>query len=142
MNKYYFSFLCLCTSFLASGLFAQDGDLPPPPQQEQGIMQIMIMMGIGIAFFYLILIRPEQKRAKDLEEMRGNMQKGARVAAMGIVGTVLRVQEDTVILKMYDGSKLEFLKGAVSEVTNLNDEQESEKEESSNKNSKRVQLTP
>ncbi|MGK0183141.1 MAG: preprotein translocase subunit YajC [Halioglobus sp.] len=143
MTKYFYFFLCFCTTLMASSLSAQGGDLPPPPEPEHGMMQTLIMLGIGIVFFYLILIRPEQQKHKALEDQRSSMQKGSRVTAMGIIGTVIRVQEETVIVKMYDGSKIEFLKGAISDVQTANENSDSDKEEASSNNSgKRVQLSP
>ena len=87
-----------------------------PPSRDQGFMQTMIMVSIALVFFYFILWRPEQNRRKEMEEQRDALSKGDRVTAMGIVGTVSKIQEDTVILKMYDGSKIEFLKAAISDV--------------------------
>jgi len=89
-------------------------DLPPPP--EQSLVQTFIMIGIAMAFFYLILWRPEQKRRKAMEEQRSALKQGDRVVAVGIVGSVLRIEENTVILKMVDGTKIEVLKGAISEI--------------------------
>jgi preprotein translocase subunit YajC len=74
------------------------------------------MIGIAFLFFYVILWRPEQKRRKALEDQRSALKKGDRVAAMGIIGTVLRIGEQTVILKMYDGTKLEFYKAAITDI--------------------------
>ena len=74
------------------------------------------MISIAMGFFYFIILRPEQKRKKALEDQRESLQKGMRVIAMGIVGDVARVQKDTVILKMVDGSKIEFLKAAITDV--------------------------
>lgn len=96
-----------------NALFA-DGEEALPP--DQGMWQTMIMISIAFLFFYFLLMRPEQKRRKAMDSLRGAMKKGDRVTAMGILGTVLRVQDQTVILKMYDGSKIEVLKGAISEV--------------------------
>lgn len=86
------------------------------PAREQGLWQTLTMVAIAMAFFYFVLWRPEQKRRKVMEEQRSALKKGDRVTAMGVIGTIVRVQENTVILKMYDGSKLEFLKGAITEV--------------------------
>lgn len=128
-------FLLTFSAFLNGSLYAEDLDIPPPPSGEQGFMQTLIMISIAMAFFYFIILRPEQKRKKALEDQRESLQKGMRVIAMGIVGTVVRVQKDTVIVKMYDGAKVEFLKAAISEVGD-----EAVEETSSNSNGKRVEL--
>lgn len=105
----------VCT-FLATilnfKLFAQEG----APAGDSGFTQTLVMMAIAFLFFYFILYRPEQKRRKALETQRDSMQQGDKVTAMGIIGTVVRVQENTVILKMYDGSKIEVLKAAITDV--------------------------
>lgn len=87
---------------------------PMPP--EQGFTQMLTLFTIAMVFFYFILYRPEQKRRKAADEMRNQMKKGSRVTAVGIVGTVNKVNENTVILNMVDGSKIEVLKGAITEV--------------------------
>ena len=106
--------------FLAS-LFLLTASLPLFAEEEvarnQGsFYQTLIMIGIAIVFFYFILWRPERKRRKAMEQKRSSMKKGDRATAMGIVGTIDRVKEKTVIIKMVDGAKIEFLKGAITEV--------------------------
>lgn len=84
--------------------------------ESGGLMQTFIMIALALVFFYFILWRPEQKRRKAGEKMRSALKKGDRVTAMGIIGKVDKIQETTVILKMVDGSKIEFLKAAISDV--------------------------
>ena len=86
------------------------------PPVDQGFTQTLVMLAIAMVFFYFILFRPEQKRRKEIESQRNALKKGDRVIAMGIVGTVFKVQEETVILKMVDGAKVEMIKEAISEV--------------------------
>ena len=113
MKKILFGLVGLQTMLFSSALFAQDGDMPTP---RDGMFQTITMIGIALLFFYFILWRPEQKRRKALEDQRDSLKKGDRVTAMGIIGTVLRIQENTVILKMYDGAKIEVLRGAITDV--------------------------
>lgn len=100
--------------FLApvAAVFAQDA----APTPGGGLTQTLIMIGIMVVFFYFILWRPEQKRRKAAEQMRNALKKGDRVTAMGIIGSVDKIQDQTVILKMVDGTKIEFLKAAITEV--------------------------
>lgn len=95
-----------------AALFAQDSAASP----AGGIAQTLIMIGIALVFFYFILWRPEQKRRKLAEQMRSSLKKGDRVTAMGIIGKVEKIQEQTVILEMVDGAKIEFLKAAITDV--------------------------
>ena len=96
---------------MSTALFADDAAAP-----QSNIMQTMMLLGFGVLFFYFLLWRPEQKRRKTMEKQRSSMKKGDRVTAMGIIGTVVRVQEKSVILKMVDGSKIEVLTMAISDV--------------------------
>jgi len=93
-------------SFIAQDAAAQGG----------GMTQTLIMIGIAMVFFYFILWRPEQKRRKAAQALRSSLKKGDRVTAMGIIGTIDRLTDDTVVLKMVDGSKIEMVKAAITEV--------------------------
>lgn len=86
------------------------------PSPAGGMTQTLMMIGIALVFFYFILWRPEQKRRKAADEMRASLKKGDRVTAMGIIGRVDKIQEQTVILKMVDGAKIEVLKAAITDV--------------------------
>lgn len=108
------------------------------PRSQSSFWQTLIMIAIAIVFFYFILWRPEQKRRKEMERKRNAMKKGDKITAMGIVGTIDKIKEQTVIVKMVDGSKIEFLKGAITEVRAKEEgappeeeEKESESQESS-----------
>ncbi len=130
MKKVIYALICLQTFCMTHGLMADEATEPLPPR-DQGLWQTLMMVAIALLFFYFILWRPEQKRRKQADELRGALKKGDRVVAMGILGTVIRVQDQTVIVKMYDGSKVEFLKAAISEVIpgSEEDAKKAEKEE-------------
>ncbi len=95
--------------------FLLDGETPLPPR-DGGLAPTLAMIAVGLVLFYFILWRPEQKRRKAAEELRTSLKKGDKVTAMGIVGTVFKVQDQTVILRMVDGAKIEVLKGAITDV--------------------------
>ena len=96
-----------------SAIFADGAE---PAQQQGSFMQTLIMIGVALMFFYFILWRPEQKRKKAMEAQRNSLKPGDKVTAMGIIGTLAKVQENTVILKMVDGAKIEVLKAAITDV--------------------------
>lgn len=114
MKKLYAGLIGVASMLMSSSVFAEAAGEAAPRQQNY--LQTIIMLGAAIVFFYFILLRPEQKRRKKLEQQRSALQKGSRVTAMGIIGTVDRIDEKTVILKMVDGSKIEVVKGAITEV--------------------------
>jgi preprotein translocase subunit YajC len=113
---------------LQASLYAEETvDVPPAP--DQGLYQTLVMIAIALLFFYFILWRPEQKRRKAMEEQRSSLKQGDRVTAMGIVGTIVKIGDSTIILKMVDGGKIEVLKGAVTDVLpSITDAEEFKKE--------------
>jgi preprotein translocase subunit YajC len=110
--------LALLPLLSTASLFAQG----TPQARESNWIQTLIFAAVGIIFFYFILWRPERKRRQALEKQRSSMKHGDKVTAMGIVGTIDKIQDRTVILKMVDGSKIEVLKGAISEVMSSGEE--------------------
>lgn len=66
--------------------------------------------------FYFLLIRPQQKRQKELGQMIQELKKGDRVVTSGgMIGTIAGIQNDYVILKVGDGeTKVEILKSAIT----------------------------
>lgn len=114
--------MTLASVLAALPLMAED--VPPMPMPpDQGFTQMLTLFAIAMVFFYFILYRPEQKRRKAADDMRNQMKKGSKVTAVGIVGTVNKVNENTVILNMVDGSKIEVLKGAITEVFSDSEEE-------------------
>lgn len=120
--KKFASFLFVLPTFA----FAQEA----APNARNSMFSTIMMIALAMVFFYFILWRPEQKRRKASEKMRASLKKGDRVTAMGIIGTISRVQEQTVILKMVDGAKIEVLKAAITDVQPGTEESET-KEDSS-----------
>ncbi|PWU14868.1 MAG: preprotein translocase subunit YajC [Chlamydiae bacterium] len=83
---------------------------------NSNLMQMLFMIGFAVIFFYFIIWRPDQKRRKQMEQMRNSIAKGDRVTVMGILGTIDKVEKDTVILSLYQGGKMEVLKNAITDI--------------------------
>ena len=84
------------------------------------IVTVVLMIGI----FYFFLIRPQNKKQKEMEKMLAALKKGDKVVTIGgIHGVVSSVKEKTIILKVDDNAKLEFNRSAIASV----DKPESEK---------------
>lgn len=117
----------LCKTLKFSSLFllsatAWADESTPQAAREGGMSQTLIMIGVALVFFYFILWRPEQKRRKAAEAQRNSMKVGDKVTAMGIIGNIAKIQENTVIVKMYDGAKIEILKAAITDVQPASDD--------------------
>jgi len=67
--------------------------------------------------FYFILIRPQQKRQKQHQQLLANLKTGDKVVtSSGIHGLIANVKETTFLLKIADNVKIEIDKSAVSGV--------------------------
>ena len=81
-----------------------------------GLGSTVIMMVAMLAIFYFMLIRPENKRKKEAEEMRASVRKGDKITTIGgVVGTVVDVKENNIVLETSaDQVRIEFAKWAIS----------------------------
>jgi preprotein translocase subunit YajC len=69
-----------------------------------------------VVVFYFILIRPQQKRAKDLAKLVSSVKSGDKIiTASGIIGTVITVKDKTVSIRSAD-AKMEITKASVTEI--------------------------
>ena len=81
-----------------------------------GMGSTLIMMVLMIAIFYFMLIRPENKRKKEAEQMRSSVKKGDKITTIGgITGTVVDVKETRIVLETgADQVRVELEKWAIS----------------------------
>ena len=81
-----------------------------------GMGSTMLMLVIMIAVFYFKLIRPENKRKKEAEQMRSSVKKGDKITTIGgIVGTVVDVKENNIVIETSaDQVRIELAKWALS----------------------------
>ena len=63
-------------------------------------MESLLLMVAMIAVFYFLIIRPENKRKKQAEQMRSSLKKGDRVTTIGgMVGRIVQVNDTTVVFE-------------------------------------------
>lgn len=76
----------------------------------------LLMAVLMIVIFYFMLIRPENKRKKEAEQMRSTVKKGDKIVTIGgIVGTVVDVKENRIVVETgADQVRIEFEKWAIS----------------------------
>lgn len=73
---------------------------------------------ILLVFFYLVLIRPQQKNQKKVQAMQNDLQKGDKIVTIGgLHGTVDAIDGDKLVIKSPDGSRLTFDRQAIRTVT-------------------------
>ncbi len=84
-------------------------------EQAQGSsLTSILMIVVLIAVFYFFMIRPQNKKQKEIKKFREGIQKGSKViTAGGIFGTVRDVKENHFVLEIADGVKISIDKGSV-----------------------------
>ena len=76
----------------------------------------VVMLVVMVAVFYFMLIRPENKRKKEQENMRSALKVGDKITTIGgITGTIVNVKDDKFVLETgADQVRIEFAKWALS----------------------------
>ncbi|MDH7604180.1 MAG: preprotein translocase subunit YajC [Melioribacter sp.] len=98
--------------------------MAPPPNGQGGgagsLISTLIMFGAIFLIFYFMIIRPQQKRAKEREKLLASVQKGDKVIlSSGLYGTVAQLDEKTVLIDVGNNVKMKFDRSAI--VTILKD---------------------
>ena len=86
------------------------------PKQGGSGFEFPLMMGAVMLIFWLFMIRPQTKKAKEQKKFIDNMQKGDRIVTIaGIHGTINKINEDgTLQLEVSPGSYLKIEKSSIS----------------------------
>lgn len=86
------------------------------PQGKNSSTMSLVFMGLMILVFWLFMIRPQAKKAKEQKNFVNQMKKGDKVVTIaGIHGTINKVNEDgTISLEVSPGSYLKIEKSTIS----------------------------
>ena len=89
-----------------------------------GMGSTVLMIVLMIAIFYFLMIRPENKRKKQAEEMRNSLKKGDWLTTIGgVYGRVVSITDRTVVIETSeDRVRVEFLKSAIGQVGTLDEQ--------------------
>ena len=79
-------------------------------------MDAIIMIVLMFVMLYFFMIRPENKRKKDAENLRNSLTVGDEITSIGgITGTICAVKENTIVIETgADRVRIEMTKWAVS----------------------------
>ena len=95
-------------NFLFPTAYAQEASQPSATYN-------LILFGGMIVLFYLILWRPQSKRAKEHKDLIGSISKGDEVMTSGgLLGKVVRVDEDYLALEVADGVELKMQRSSIA----------------------------
>jgi len=88
------------------------------PGAGGGQFQFALLMAAFIALFYFMLIRPQQRKAKDHKTMLDALRRGDRiVTGGGIIGTVARVDSpEEITVDIADGVRVRVLRSTITSV--------------------------
>lgn len=102
---------------MIQSLFALlDGAPAAANPQGQSMMPTIIMMVVLFAIVYFFMIRPQNKKQKEIQKFRNALQPGQDVVTIGgIHGTIKSIDENgsTIVLEVATGTKIKFEKSAI-----------------------------
>jgi len=84
---------------------------------EGGVLGMLIPIILMVVIFYFLLIRPQQKRQKQVRQMQSDLEKGNKVVTIGgFHGTIHAIDENTIVIQSDEGTKLTYDRSAVREI--------------------------
>jgi preprotein translocase subunit YajC len=89
----------------------------PNQGEGPGLMSNVILFGSIILIFYFMIIRPQQKRAKERQKLIESMKKGDKVITSGgMYGTIAGLDEKTVLVEIADKIKVKLDRSAIATI--------------------------
>lgn len=96
-----------------SNLFISNAYADVGPGAGAGFTDFLPLFAL-VAVFYFLILRPQQKRAKEVKLMLGAMQKGDEVAtAGGVIGRVTKMGETYITIEVAEGINFNVQKSAI-----------------------------
>ncbi len=90
-----------------------------PATGSTQMIPTLVMFGLVFLIFYFLIIRPQNKRQKETKKMLADLKKGDKIQTIGgIRASIFSVKEDTVIVEIHDGTKMEFVRSAIANIIN------------------------
>jgi preprotein translocase subunit YajC len=100
----------------ATPAFAQAAGAAGPGPQDM-LIQFLPLIGL-VVLFYFLMIRPQQRRMKQHQQMLSAIKRGDMVVlSSGVLGKVVRVEEKEVGVEIATGVTVKVRKGMITEVT-------------------------
>jgi preprotein translocase subunit YajC len=76
-----------------------------------GLLPMLLIIGV----FYMLLIRPQQKRQRELQQTITELKAGDRVVTTGgVIGTIITVKDTSFLIRSGDKSILEIARSAIA----------------------------
>jgi preprotein translocase subunit YajC len=95
--------------------------------QTGGTLQLVLTLALMVGIFYFLLIRPQQRRARQQRDLVQSLDVGDEVVTIGgLYGVIAEIDEDEVTLDVGGGTRIRFVKQAVARKRVLEEEIEEE----------------
>ena len=105
-----------------------------------GLISLLPMV-IIFAIFYFLLIRPQVKKQRKIEQMVKEVQKGDQViVAGGLYGVVAKVEDNIVYVEIAENIKIKAVKSSIVEVLNKEAEKDEKADKSVDKSVEKAKL--
>ena len=77
-------------------------------------VSILLVIGV-VVLMYFLMIRPQKKQEREINDMRNNLQVGDEITTIGgIIGKIVSIKEETITIETgHDRTKMRLLKTAV-----------------------------
>ena len=117
-------------------------DATAAPSSTAGMLTTVVPFVAIIAIFYFLIIRPQNKKQKEIEKMIKALKKGDKVVTIGgIHGTVSSTKENTVVVRVDENVRIEFNRSAIATVVNNNPEKITAEKADKNADSEKTEST-
>ena len=113
---------------------AQAAGKTAPNSQLMSQIQLMALLVLGLVAYWLLFLRPHNKKRKEMQDKMSKLTKGDKVVTIGgIHGKVSSVKDNLVVLKIDDKTEITFDKTAIATVVNQKAQSEKESADSDTK---------
>ncbi|MDR1057425.1 MAG: preprotein translocase subunit YajC [Coxiellaceae bacterium] len=105
-------------SFLISDALAEVTSNGAASQNTAGgLMSMLPMIILLVAFMYFMVIRPQSKKAKDHKKLIDNLQKGDEIITVGgILGKIEKLTNDFIVINIAENTNIAVQKSAISNI--------------------------
>lgn len=112
-----FAAVLMCMTFAGAAFAEGTSGSTSATSGTAGMIQFIVSMAILFAIFYFLMIRPENKRKKKVEEMRSSLKNGDEIITIGgIRGKIINIAGDSITFETgEDRVRIQIAKWAISD---------------------------
>ncbi|MGE4312681.1 MAG: preprotein translocase subunit YajC [Pseudobdellovibrionaceae bacterium] len=87
---------------------------PDAPNAMEAFIMNMGLIAILVVLFYVLMIRPQQRRMKEHQKMLGGLEKGSTIVTQGgVIGKIEKVLDDNSLLIKSGNTEMTILRSAI-----------------------------